>query len=76
MIYDERLPWGTAPKDGTQVLAYTQRVGWAVLSWCYAENADAETWAVDDGKYGPYQLRGDSPTFWMRLPEPPSGEGT
>lgn len=59
-------PIEEAPKDGTSILIYSWH-GQYVVSW----DADELWWYVDDNKHGPYPLRGDVPTHFMPLPQPP-----
>lgn len=73
----------TAPKDGTTILIgghqllHAHGFGICTARWqtkWEAENGDGIAWwKVEDGKFGPYDLRGPSPTHWMPLPDPPSG---
>lgn len=73
----EWQPIGTAPKDGTEFLAYdasTNKMDVAVMSdwfdlgWvCRPVQSDCELGPSDD-EFG-YDLRG--PTHWMPLPDPP-----
>lgn len=69
----EWQPIETAPKDGTAILVYTGS-GWYVTAWLQGDDTDAgiDWWYVDDNKHGPYPLRGNSPTHWMPLPNPPA----
>ena len=68
-------PISTAPKDGTQILAYGpyvwedywksgfDRTGWAVIYW---EN---DGWRLANANpYADYM----DPTHWIPLPEPPA----
>jgi hypothetical protein len=71
----------TAPKDGTAILVYGPGLlreidgNCAVARWLVREFSAIPWWTVSDGKFGPYDLRGPSPTHWMPLPPPPSGVG-
>ncbi len=61
-------PIETAPKDGTEILVYFETLGVKQVSWY------DDLWAVDDGKHGPYFLRGyrdGDDTHWMPLPAGP-----
>jgi uncharacterized protein DUF551 len=79
----EWQPIETAPKDGTAILVYGPELlretngNCAVVRWDasgYAtEQSSIKWWVVSDGKFGPYDLRGPSPTHWMPLPDPPAG---
>lgn len=70
-------PIETAPKDGSQFLVWTKRVGFAVVTHDVDDPMPTDIVPtglhlhVDDGKHGPYPLRGDYPTHWQPLPEPP-----
>lgn len=59
-------PIEEAPKDGTSILVYSWH-GQYVVSW----DTDELWWYVDGNKHGPYTLRGDAPTHFMLLPQPP-----
>lgn len=69
-------PIESAPQDGTSILVFVNNEQY-VVSWIdpdYFPDGDRTPscwWYVADGKYGPYPLRGHSPTHWMRLPKPP-----
>lgn len=63
----EWQPIETAPKDGSDVLVYSQ-YGTYVAAY---EDRDIEWWHVSDGKHDPRPLRGPSPSHWMPLPPPP-----
>lgn len=61
-------PIDTAPKDGTEILVYFQGIGWKSVIWT------DDAWCVDDGKHGPFPVRGcpfGGATHWMPLPENP-----
>lgn len=70
-------PIETAPKDGTAMLVYgpgllrEHNAHCAVVRWQTTEHSTIPWWTINDGKFGPYDLRGPSPTHWMPLPEPP-----
>lgn len=62
-------PWQpieTAPKDGTEILAFAHRdrAYYGVAQWAEANEALGSV----AGWFWPYATR---PTHWMRLPEPP-----
>jgi hypothetical protein len=66
-------PIHSAPKDGTLILIHRTEQRYAedthhVARWV----AEDEWWQVHDGKFD-HALRGDEPTHWMPLPEPPEG---
>lgn len=72
---EERAQWqpiDSAPKDGTSVLLWAKDLRFPGRM-CVAQyiTDDIEWWHVTDGKFGPWPLRGPSPTHWMPLPEPP-----
>jgi hypothetical protein len=60
----------TAPRDGVEILLSCPHGTY--VSW-WAEH-DIEWWHVTDNKFGPYPLRGSSPTHWMPLPPAPVSE--
>lgn len=66
----------TAPKDGTEILAFFgPHTGVVQVSWGEAASGGFELWVVDDHKHGPFYLRGYSepyPSHWMPLPDPPA----
>jgi hypothetical protein len=66
-------PIETALRDGEEVLVYFQGIGWKSVIW--KEDIDGEgSWCVDDGKHGPFPVRGyptGGDTHWMLLPEDP-----
>ena len=71
-------PIETAPKDGSQFLIWTNRIGFAVVAHDQDHPMPTDLvpsghhLKVDDGKHGPYSIRGDYPTHWMPLPAAPS----
>jgi hypothetical protein len=69
-------PIETAPKDGTSVLLWAKDLRFPG-EMCVAQyiTRDIEWWHVTDGKFGPWPLRGPSPTHWQPLSIAPSGEG-
>ena len=72
-------PIETAPKDGTEILAYFgPRTGVKSVVWEESVSGN-ETWCVDDDKHGPYSLRGYNdpyPSVWKPLPAPPEAGET
>lgn len=62
----------SAPKDGTAVLLWAKDLRFPG-EMCVAQymTVDIEWWHVTDGKFGPWPLRGPSPTHWMPLPAGP-----
>lgn len=73
----EWQPIETAPKDGTQILAYgrygwggyaKRKIGWAVISWAEEFGGDESRWVlVHDNPYVDVMF----PTYWMPLPKAP-----
>lgn len=77
----------TAPKDGTEVLAYREDCGPFIARWTNAaelmtteemerEQLDDETLFAEDWFYADFIQGGradgsEAPTHWMPLPEPP-----
>lgn len=57
-------PIETAPKDGTRVLVWSQRIGCVEICWW-----DGDDWESMNGLYAPHC--GDEPTHWMLLPSLP-----
>ena len=58
---------GTAPKDGSNILAWFPDHGWMSASYCdYDDANNACGWAIGFDNYGP------PPSHWMPLPEPPN----
>ena len=74
----EWQPIETAPKDGSTILVCGPRLlhahgfGMATVHWQMDHEDGIPWWKIEDGKFGPYDLRGPSPTHWMPLPDPPS----
>ncbi len=73
-------PIETAPKDGTPIILWAKNLlhggygragNYVIGRWM---QHDIEWWHVDDGKFGPYPLRGPSPTYWMPCPDPPEAK--
>lgn len=62
-------PIETAPKDGTEILIWG--IGLCCSSAVCWLSHDIDWWHVEDGKHGPWPIRGASPTHWMPLPAPP-----
>ena len=60
-------PIETAPKDGTEILGYTEEVGALVLYW------DSMTGEMDHWSDG-MSVSFWKPTHWMKLPESPYGK--
>jgi hypothetical protein len=61
-------PIETAPKYGNEILVYFQGIGWKSVIWFDG------LWCVDDGKHGPFAVRGypmGGDTHWLPLPENP-----
>lgn len=74
----EWQPIETAPKDGSQFLVWTNRIGFSVVTHD-VENPmpvhivpSGHHLLINEGKHGPYPLRGDYPTHWMPLPAAPT----
>jgi Protein of unknown function (DUF551) len=57
-------PIETAPKDGTDILVYSNE---RIISAHWSVPADAWVEVVHDYSFA-------APTHWMPLPEPPKGE--
>jgi hypothetical protein len=74
----EWQPIETAPMDGSQFLIWTNRLGFAVVRHDVDDPMPTDIFpsghhlTVDDGKHGPYSIRGDYPNRWMPLPAPPT----
>lgn len=73
----------TAPRDGTEIIIFVPGVAGGVQAarWCspHSDHSDEfKAWCVDDGKHGPWPIRGwrELPTHWQPLPEAPSEEGS
>jgi len=72
------LPIESAPKDGSQLLIWTKRIGFSVVTHDVDEPMPTEIvssghrFLVDDGKFGPYPIRGDYPEKWQPLPVAPT----
>lgn len=77
MATSEWQPIETAPRDGTAILVYGQGLlreldgNCAVVRWDGLEHSSIKWWQIHEGKHGPYDLRGPSPTHWQPLPDPP-----
>jgi len=65
-------PIETAPKNGDTVLLWREIGGVVSAFWDCC--ADFDWWYIDDGKYGPYPLRGPNPTHWMPVPSGPNSK--
>lgn len=69
------------PRDGTQFLVWTQRVGLAVVTHDsndeYSVTNEFNPYGlslyVDDGKHGPFPLRGDYPKLYQLIKPPTEG---
>lgn len=70
----EWLPIESAPKDGTKILIHTDRLGYAVVHHDEDDYMPTDivpsghSFVVEDGKFGPYAIRGDYPKYWCALP--------
>jgi hypothetical protein len=64
-------PIDSAPKDGTAVVLWAKDLRFPGNT-CVAQyiTHDIEWWHVTDGKFGPWPLRGPSPTHWKPLSNP------
>lgn len=78
---DARGQWqpidSRTPRDGTRVLLWGKdllHTGACVSARYIAHESEFANWHVDDGKHGPFPLRGPSPTHWQPIPEPPEDE--
>ncbi len=75
-------PIVSAPMDGSQMLIWTHRLGFAVVTQDVDDpmpssiDSLGHRFMVEDGKFGPYPIRGDYPEFWMALPAPPTEDLT
>ena len=62
----------TAPKDGTPILLYDDRV---VVGWWGAVDPDGEAWkfldTVCEGDHLNWWVWGYGPSHWQPLPKPP-----
>jgi hypothetical protein len=73
----EWRPIESAPKDGTAILIYGPELlreidgHCAVARWQATGSNSIAWWTISEGKCGPFDLRGPSPTHWMPLPAPP-----
>lgn len=59
----------TAPKDGSEILVFFKTIGWKSVIWVGDEDG---SWCVNDGKHGPFPVRGYPPsgaTHWIPLPK-------
>jgi len=67
-------PIETAPKDGTPVLVWAENLLHGLCPYAVAQymEHEIEWWHVQDGKFGPYPMRGAAPTHWMPCPKPPN----
>lgn len=64
-------PIETAPKDGTEMWAYSPKWGQYKTAW---RPQDCKGWGCIDSCCGYYEDL--APTHWMPLPEPPSADET
>lgn len=76
----EWKPIESAPKNETVLIYNGRRI---IAAW-FQDDATDETldeaeesdlngyWCIDDGKLGPFAVRGGGITHWMPLPEPPN----
>lgn len=68
-------PIGTAPKDGTRILAWANRLGWERDGYsCVTVEWHGHRWAVmgaRDNKEWPDTKDECSPSHWMPLPSAP-----
>ena len=65
---DDWQPIETAPKDEWILIATPQHdAGMTTSMW----DSEVEWWMIDDGKNPELWLRGDAPTHWKPLPQPP-----
>lgn len=78
---DQWRPIETVPRDGTSVLVSFGTRGVHQVAWVARNSEGICIWSVDDGKFGPYPLRGylsdghpTSPTHWKPLPAAPSDD--
>jgi hypothetical protein len=72
-------PIDTAPKDGSEFLAYDTRTRKMDVCYSYVFNANSQLWFVravqSDSEYGPdpedFGYDSDDITHWRPLPDPP-----
>lgn len=68
-------PIESAPKDGTAVLLWAENLRFpGNMAIAQYITIDIEWWHVTDGKFGPWPVRGPSPTHWKPLPVVPMAE--
>lgn len=70
----EWQPISTAPREQEVIVYFGPSVGVCSASLTSPHGDEWECWCVDDGKHGPFPVRGYNepyPTHWMPLPEPP-----
>lgn len=78
---EEWKPIASAPLTDEQILIYTDRVGFSVVRhdpsdpMTYEGCSTPHHFFVDDGKHGPFPLRGDYPEHWKPLRNPPKKDG-
>lgn len=64
----EWQPIETAPKDGTEILGWCQRLGRHIVSWgCQPQHNPHHFWISSTCNINHI----DQPTKWMSLPDPP-----
>lgn len=84
---EQRRPIETAPKDGTEILAWREDCGWLIVSYTSLDafpmsqseldELDEETLFQKDWftQFGQHRLEGNEvPTHWMPLPAAPTPE--
>ena len=64
---DEWKPIETAPKDGTEILMWSQYDG--IVVGHYSKSVWADGWIIYDARSDTIELH---PTHWMPLPQPPT----
>jgi hypothetical protein len=65
----------SAPKDGTEILGYEANGGICIYHWDDQRYHKKPKPYWKRWFYGAGYDRGQQPTHWMPLPEPPTGEG-
>jgi len=63
-------PIETAPKDGTEIIAWGEHLGHLVVGWDDTTQGPDFNWATADG----LNYHKDAFAYWMPLPEAPKGE--
>lgn len=71
--YHSWMPIDDDAKDGTHILIASNRLdsGCGVAQWDETWNGDG-WWIIEDGKNSEIPLRGDAPTHYKPLGEPPT----